>query len=496
MKKIPLHLQIVIALILGAAFGALLPVKYDALVVATAEGSDLVDNWISARLMTDDAVRQFSLDERAELYQAFAELTEAQLSSAALEVELDDRSVLEYSQVTGLEDHSSIATFIKPFGILFLNLLKMIAIPLVLGSLIIGAASLGDTRKMARVGGKTIAFYLVTTCFAISLGLLWANLLQPGDSVPQDVQERLMTQFSEEAAAKMTDSGGVDFFDFILSIVPTNPFQALADGKMLHIVFFAVFFGMILSVMPREKSQTLLHFFEGLSEVSIRMVDVVMLLAPIGVFALMASTIASFGIEILQTLSWYVLAVVAGLFFHMIVVYPGILLIFSKIKILDFFRGIRRAQLVAFSTSSSGATLPVTMECADDMGVPKTASSFVLPLGATINMDGTALYQGVAAVFIAQVFNIDLTLGDQLGIVLTATLASIGTAPVPGVGLVMLIVVLQQAGIPAEGIALILGVDRILDMLRTAVNVTGDASASVFVAATEGLMDRIETKKA
>jgi len=255
---------------------------------------------------------------------------------------------------------------------------------------------------------------------------------------------------------------------------------------MVQIVFFAVMVGLILTMIRKEKAAPVLNFFDGLSDVMIKMVDVIMIIAPIGVFALIASTVSEFGFEILETLIWYTLVVIFGLALHTFGTYGLLIRLLTKVKYSAFFKGIRRAQTIAFSTSSSAATLPVTMECCqDNLGISKSITSFVLPLGATINMDGTALYQGVAAVFIAQVFGFDLTISQQLTIVFTAVLASIGTAPVPGVGIIMLIIILKSVGIPQEGIALILGMDRILDMCRTVTNITGDALAASFIASTE-----------
>ncbi|MDP3829715.1 MAG: dicarboxylate/amino acid:cation symporter, partial [Ignavibacteriaceae bacterium] len=287
-------------------------------------------------------------------------------------------------------------------------------------------------------------------------------------------------------------------FDFditkeIVNIIPKNPFDAMANSNMLQIVFFAVAVGIVLTVINRQKAEPVINFFEGLSEVMIKLVDYVMIIAPIGVFALIAATIGEFGFEILGTLIWYSFAVVAGLILHTVGVYGIIIKFFVKVSPLKFFKGIRRAQTIGFSTSSSAATLPVTMEvCQENLGISKSVSSFVLPLGATINMDGTALYQGVAAVFIAQVFGFELNLMQQLTIVFTAVLASIGTAPVPGVGIIMLIIILRSVGIPQEGIALILGVDRILDMCRTVVNVTGDTVAAAVIATSE--KEKLEIK--
>jgi len=277
------------------------------------------------------------------------------------------------------------------------------------------------------------------------------------------------------------------FMQEIVKLIPKNPFAAIANAEMLQIVLFALMLGLVLSLIPKSKGEPVIKFFDGLSEAMIKLVDLIMLIAPIGVFALISATVGEFGFDILQTLFWYAATVILGLMIHTLGVYTLIVKLFSKLKVSTFYKGMRKAQTIAFSTSSSAATLPVNMECCqENLGVSKSITSFVLPLGATINMDGTALYQGVAAVFIAQVFGMDLNLMQQLTIVLTATLASIGTAPVPGVGIIMLIIVLKSVGIPEEGIGLILGIDRILDMCRTITNITGDAAVAVAVASSEG----------
>ena len=363
----------------------------------------------------------------------------------------------------------------------------MIAIPLVLASLTVGAASLGDIKKFARIGGKTLAFYLTTTAIAITIGLIAANLIQPGERMNVETKERLLSVYSKDVATRVESAEGYDFIQEIVKLIPKNPFAALANAEMLQIVLFALMLGLVLSLIPKSKGEPVIKFFDGLSEAMIKLVDLIMLIAPIGVFALISATVGEFGFDILQTLFWYAATVLIGLIIHTLGIYTLIVKLFSKLKIPTFYKGMRKAQTIAFSTSSSAATLPVNMECCqENLGVSKSITSFVLPLGATINMDGTALYQGVAAVFIAQVFGMDLNLMQQLTIVLTATLASIGTAPVPGVGIIMLIIVLKSVGIPEEGIALILGVDRILDMCRTITNITGDAAVAVAVASTEG----------
>jgi Na+/H+-dicarboxylate symporter len=386
------------------------------------------------------------------------------------------------------------AEFIKPLGDLFILLIRMIVVPLVFSSLLVGTASLGNIRKLGRIGAKTITYYLCTTAIAITIGLVIANAVRPGVGLDESTKDRLLSSYETEAAekieyARQKPSVLETLKGTITRIVPENPVESLAEANMLHIIFFALLFGISITLVPDAKGRTVVDFFDGVSEAMVQMVHIVMKFAPIGVLALIADVVGRFGAEILVSLLKYSLVVVAGLALHMTVIYSTAVRIFSGINPLKFFKGIRPAQLIAFSTSSSNATLPVTIECAEEnLGVSEEVSSFVLPLGATINMDGTALYQGVAAVFIAQVYGLSLTIGDQLTIVLMATLASIGAAGVPGIGIITLTMVLQTIGLPLEGIALILGVDRILDMCRTAVNVTGDASAAVVVAATEGEM--------
>ena len=389
------------------------------------------------------------------------------------------------------------SNWIGPFGTIFINLLKLIAVPLILASLITGVASLSDLKKLSRIGGKTIAIYIGTTIIALVIGLTIVNVLQPGTTVPDQMREQLQSAYESDAtgrleSAEMAKQRGP--LQPIVDMVPENFFGASSDnGNMLQVVFVAIFFGIGLMLIPREKAKPMLDFFESLDVLVIKVVEMIMVFAPIGVFALMADTITSIAqdnlgqiIELLAALGYYCIAVVLGLLIHTVITYPTLLRIFTPIGLKTFFTGIAPAQLVAFSTSSSGATLPVTMEVAEkNLGVSEEVSSFVLPLGATINMDGTALYQAIAAVFIAQTLGIDLGLGAQLTIVFTAVLASIGTAAVPSAGIIMLVIILEAVGVPSAGIALILGVDRILDMLRTVTNVTGDTTVASIVAASE-----------
>ena len=387
--------------------------------------------------------------------------------------------------------------WISPFGKIFLNLLKLIAVPLVLSSLITGVASLSDTKKLSRIGSKTITIYIVTTAVAVTIGLISVNILQPGDTVPEDMKTKLQETYRSAASGRMEAAAEVkdrSVLQPLVDMVPSNVFSSASNNRnMLQVVFVAIIVGIALIQIPKNKGRPVLDFFEGINELVIKLVDNIMLVAPIGVFALIADTITSVAgdnlnniLELLSALGYYMLAVIIGLILQMAITYTTVLKLFSKMDLKTFYQGMAPAQLLAFSTSSSGATLPVTMErCEDELGVSEEVSSFVLPLGATINMDGTALYQAVAAVFIAQTIGMDLTLGAQLTIVFTAVLASIGTAAVPGAGIIMLIIILEAISVPSAGIALILGVDRILDMMRTVTNVTGDASVAVAVHSSE-----------
>ena len=396
--------------------------------------------------------------------------------------------------------------WIKPFGTIFINLLKLIAVPLVFASLIKGVASLSDISKLSRIGSKTIALYLTSTVIAVTIGLLIVNTIQPGKYFSEEKRIEFKEKFATkteakmEAAAQVNDQGPLQF---MVDIVPQNFLNAATDNSnMLQVIFFAILFGMAMIMLPDEKTVYVKGFFDGVNDVILQIVDMIMTMAPYGVFALLASLMVDFSdgdirnvLELFSALGLYSLAVIIGLLTMIFVVYPIILRLFTKMNYFDFFKGILPAQMLAFSTSSSAATLPVTMErCEDHLGVSEEISSFVLPLGATINMDGTSLYQAVAAVFIAQAFGIDLDLTQQLTIVLTATLASIGAAAVPGAGLVMLLVVLGAVGMDPEGVALIFAVDRILDMLRTVVNVTGDATVATVIASSEGQLRPVSEK--
>lgn len=393
--------------------------------------------------------------------------------------------------------------YIKPLGSIFVRMLELIAVPLVLASLVSGVASLSDIRKLSRMGGKTILIYLITTVIAITIGLTIVNLLEPGASLPQDTREQLTASYNQavvDRGAKAEEVLKRSPMQPIVDIVPRNFFAAAADNsQMLQVVFVAILIGIGLIQISQSKAKPLLDFFDSLNDVIIRIVDIIMMIAPYGVFALMGGLIVDLAgddlnkaVDLLGALGWYMLAVISGLLIHFFVVYQALFKLFSKMKFRTFVKGIRPAMLLGFSTSSSAATLPVTMECVEkNLGVNEEVASFVLPVGSTINMDGTSLYQAVAAVFIAQALGLGLDWTDQLTIVITATLASIGAAGVPGAGIIMLVIVLKSIDVPVEGIALILGVDRILDMMRTTLNITGDAAVAVAVASIEGKIDEL-----
>lgn len=386
--------------------------------------------------------------------------------------------------------------WIKPWGTIFLNLLKLVAVPLIFVSLVKGISSLTDISKLSRIGLKTVSVYLVTTILAIIIGLVLVNLVKPGNTFPQEKKEFYQEKFSgtitekEDLALQHKEGGPLQF---IVDMVPENIVSSASDNsKMLQVIFFAIIFGVSIVILPREKVKTVISFFDGLNEIILKIIDIIMNFAPYGVFALLAALIVDFSgdADLFTALGFYSLTVIAGLLTMIFITYPIILKLFTNIKYFDFYKAILPAQMVAFTTSSSAATLPVTKEqCEKELGVSEEISSFVLPIGVTINMDGTSAYQAIAAVFIAQVFGIDLTLGQQLTIVLTATLASIGTPGVPGGSIVMLIIVLTSVGLPVEGLALILGIDRPLDMLRTVVNITGDSTVASVIAKTENKLE-------
>ncbi|MTI85868.1 MAG: dicarboxylate/amino acid:cation symporter [Firmicutes bacterium] len=376
--------------------------------------------------------------------------------------------ILSAAGATAIADN-----IIQPFGDLFIRLIKMLIVPLVFATLVVGASSVSDVSKLSRIGGKTVGYYLCTTAIAITIGVILANIFAPGVGL----------SISTDLTYQAKETPGI--VDTILNIVPTNPIQALADGNMLQIIIFSLFIGICMNLVGR-KSEPVKNFFDGFAEIMYKVTEIIMSLAPYGVFALIVPVVTSHGPAVLLPLVKVILLMYVGAIIHSLIVYGTATKLIAKMNPVKFFKGVMPATLVGFSTCSSSGTLPVTIRSTqDNLDVSEEVSSFVLPLGATINMDGAALYQGIAALFVAQVYGIDLTVLQQFTVVLTGALASIGSAGVPGAGLIILTMVLQSVGLPLEGIALVAGVDRILDMARTATNVTGDASCAVVVDATE-----------
>ena len=384
--------------------------------------------------------------------------------------------------VTSPDLFSKLNTFLfGPLGTIFLNLIKMLVVPIVFFSLTLGVAGLGDPKKLGRIGAKTISFFLVTTAIAIIIGLILALVIKPGTIGTYDTSA---AEYSAQKAPSIAET--------LLNIIPTNPVQAMAEGNMLQIIAFSILVGLGITMLGK-KADALLKVVEQGNDLMMYLVNLVMKFAPYGTFGLIAGAIGSQGWDAIKAMGLYMIVVILALFIHTIVTYGSAIAFLAKRNPLTFFKDFSEVMLVAFSTSSSNATLPVSMDVAQrKLKVPEPISSFVQPLGATINMDGTAIMQGVATVFIAQVYGNDLSLTQLLMVVLTAVLASIGTAGVPGVGLIMLAMVLQTVGLPVEGIALILGIDRLLDMIRTAVNTTGDAACAVIVTETEKKHGKIE----
>lgn len=495
--KIQLHTKILIGLVLGAIFGSVFHMSANDIEVVTKTGKEKISDFSEVKFFVGDStVAVFGSDAQLSIIKYSKSFTDKKIKNlVSVKVTTKNNDVKVFTNLIEITKSKSIGALIKPAGDIFIRLLNMIAVPLVFASLLVGAASLSDLRNVARIGGKTITIFMFTTVVAITVGLFWANVIQPGQFMPPETKTLLMQTFSDEASSKIEQNVSVNMIDFFVNLIPKNPFKAISDGDFLQVVFFAILTGVFLTQVPKDKSQTIINFFDGLSSAMILLVEKVMLIAPYAVFALISATVAEFGFNILQTLLMYALTVLIGLLTMMLVMYPTLLKLIAKQKVIPFYKALRQVMIVAFSTSSSAATLPLEIEVAEKkLGVPNKIASFVLPLGATVNMDGTALYQAVAAMFIAQVYGIEMDLTKQITIVVTSVLASIGTAPVPGVGLIMLIIVLRSVGIPEEGIALILGVDRILDMARTVPNIVSDSFTAVTVAKSEGVLGKMNVE--
>lgn len=363
---------------------------------------------------------------------------------------------------------------LKILGNGFTSAIKMMVVPLVFVSLICGTASMGDVKKLGRIGGKTMLFYLCTTAIAIVIALFLGTVLKPGAGL----------DMSNMISGEVTIGESKSLVDIILNIIPTNPIQSLANGEMLQVIFFALLTGVALNMVGKN-AEPIKVIFESANELCMKMVNIIMLFAPYGVFGLVSNTFATVGSDAIIVLLKYILIVLLGLIVHVTIVYGGLFKLLTKQSIKPFLNKFTRVAAVTFSTASSNASVPVSLEIMEELGVGKTTRSFTIPMGATINMDGTAIMQGVAALFIAQIYGIELGINDMITIILTATLASIGTAGVPGVGMIMLSMVLTSVGLPLEGIGLIMGVERIIDMFRTTVNVMGDNIATLVIANSE-----------
>lgn len=382
----------------------------------------------------------------------------------------------------------------EPTGQMWLRALIMVVIPLIFSRLTLGVAGLGDMRKLGRVGLKTLLFFFMVTTLAAVLGLSVVNLVRPGAGLTSEARQRLLATYHQETIpSKETLPRGQFGVQTLVNVVPRNPLGAAAQGDMLGVIFFSLAFGVALAMLPAERTRMLVEVLRGLGDVMIVIIDLVMKLAPYGVFALLFTVAARFGLDLLARLGWYILTVIAGLTIFEFGVYPVLIKLFTGWAPWNFFRGAWTAILTAFSTSSSNATLPTTLEvCEDSLGLPREVSGFVVPLGATMCMNGTALFEGVTVLFIAQVFDIHLSLASQIVVMVTAIVMSMGAAGVPSGAIQVLILVLEAVGVPGEGIAMVVGVDRVLDMCRTAVNVTGDMVAATFVARSEGKLGRLK----
>lgn len=380
-----------------------------------------------------------------------------------------------------------------PIGQIFLRMLFMVVIPLVFSSLALGVASLGDLKRLGRVGARTMGFFFLVTACSVGIGLVLVNTMRPGEGLPPETREKLLETYRGEAASRIVTAEKAEFGPSLLvNIIPKNPVEAAVKGDMLAVIFFALLFGIGVTRLAPEKNALWMKLLEGLADVTVVIIGMALRIAPFGVFGLIFSVTSRFGFDILRQLLLFVVTVLLGLSILIFGVYPVLLRLLAKVNPWAFLRKIRPVMITAFSTSSSSATLPTTIEVAErDLGVPPQIAGFVLPLGATMNMNGTALFEGISCVFLAQVFGVHLGLGQQLFVILLAVLTAIGTAGVPGGSIPLLVLVLTSVGVPAEGIAVIIGVDRLLDMARTVPNVVGDATCAVYVAKKEGFTLKI-----
>jgi DAACS family dicarboxylate/amino acid:cation (Na+ or H+) symporter len=378
-----------------------------------------------------------------------------------------------------------------PLGRIFLNMLIMVVIPLVFSSLALGVAQIGDLKQLGRIGIRTMLYFVLVTAIAVTIGLVLVNSIRPGDYLPEETKNKLMAEYSREASEKMGMAGKTEFgIQTLVNIVPRNPFAAVSQPNpdMLALIFVALMTGVALTLIKSDNSQPVIRVLEGVNEIAVKVINIAMKLAPFGVAALIFSVTSRFGFDLIVALGMYVITVLVGLALHLFGAFSILVRVFARYNPLKFFKKVETVMLTAFSTSSSNATLPTTiMVSQENLGIPPKIAGFVIPLGATMNMNGTALFEGVTVLFLAQVFGVDLSLGAQLIVVIMSVLTAVGAAGVPSGSIPLLIIVLQTVGVPAEGIAIILGVDRILDMCRTVLNVTGDVTCAAYVTRSEGM---------
>lgn len=391
----------------------------------------------------------------------------------------------------GAEVLKFVQTYISdPVGKIFLSLLIMMVVPLVFASLSLGVAQIGDLKKLGRIGLKTISYFVLVTTIAVTIGLLLVNLIRPGDYLPEETKTRLMASYKDQASQITATTEKTEFgIQTLVNIVPRNPFAAVAKANpdMLALIFVSLMVGIALTIIDKQRAKPLISLLEGINDVTVSIINIAMKFAPFGVTALIFSVTSRFGIDLLIALGMYVVTVLAGLLIHQIGVFSILLKTFAKYSPKKFFKKVETVMLTAFSTSSSSATLPTTISVAqENLGIPSQITGFVLPLGATMNMNGTALFEGVTCLFLAQVFGVQITLGLQIVVVLMSVLTAVGSAGVPSGSIPLLVIVLAMINVPVEGIAIILGVDRLLDMCRTVLNVTGDITCAAYVAKSEG----------
>jgi proton glutamate symport protein len=495
--KIKLYQQILIGFVLGIIFGAVFKVDHHRLDITSGSENVPVKDWAEVSYIKKDSVlKSFDINSQIAIVKFYEGLAkqDAQLKDIKLKIKYPGGKEQAYENLKGVSRPSSIGSAIKPVGEVFIRLLNMIAVPLVLASLIVGAASLSNLRHLAKIGGKLLALYAMTAVLSVSMGQVLAVIVQPGNTISPETKIRLVETYRDEVTAPLQQNYSFSMIDFLVDIVPKNPFKSLAESDFLQIVFFAILTGLILCVIPENKARPVINFFDGFSDAMIKLVEKVILFAPLAIFALISATVSEFGFDIIKTLFWYSLTAITGLIIITFGIYPAVLKIFSKADAVDFFKAQKEVLAVGFTTSSSSATLPVTIDvCENRLGIPNRIASFILPIGTTINKDGTAMFQAVAAIFIAQVYGFELSFTQQLTIFITCVITGAATAPVAGAGIIMLVVVLKAVGLPVEGIALIIGVDRLINMCRVVPNVVGDTLACVVIADSEGELGEFKT---